>query len=622
MTRLRFGIRSFGPGLLAAALAVAALGEPRVAFLAPWAALLCLALLLWSGSKDLEWRLLPPLVGLTAALIAITGFRLGADTLSYVANVVSLLQDGDFEQSNQFAAWGLPVWEQGPGGMTVNAHPVGNAFVWLLPTVLAHLYVTLTGLHAATFISPPYLAAMVTTNLTIALSGALALARLLARTTGPAAAALGIVGTLLASPILFYLAEQPLMSHALAFGLTCWAIVAVARAAETGDRTFWLWAGAALGLAAACRFQAAVLVCLVPVFLLPRVRDLMRATLLIAAPFALALVPQAIVSVRTFGSLVPVPQGRGFMNWASPHWIDTLFSADRGLFNWHPWLLLGLAGLALPRPGLRRPALAGLAVAALTTWTNGAVFDFNGSDAFGARRYDIVVPFFAIGLARLLGALEPALRRRPLALPGLILAVPVLANVLLMADYATYFKASAPADAVMAARGRRLQQAADRAFGWMGPQTRFRIYDAFVGLYTYRNFRPGGDFDLATLESRFLRPGWSEVQGWDDGTLFRYALFPGACIVIPLEEPFDLRGYVLARAPARIQDQQISFTLNGRPIGDGALPVAWTEVPFVAPAALWVRGQNEFCVRLTKRRPGDEGNDLSYAAAVAKIQLP
>lgn len=609
-------------GHAAAGLALCSLAEPRASFLGPWCAFACLITLLFQARHGLEQRLLAPLVGVFAGTVSLTGYNLGADTLSYLAASTSMLQDLDLNVANQFLAWGRSAPEAGPAGMAVNAQPVGNAFVWAVPALLAHVYVRLTGAYPANFISPPYLGAMIAANLLVALSGALALARLLARHVGAATAALAVSVAVLASPVAFYLTLQPLMAHALAFGFSCWAIVRLVRAGETDTASDWIWAGAAIGAAVACRFQAAVLVALLPILGFREPRGLGRRAVCLVAPMAVILLPQIVVSLRTFGRILVIPQGSGFMNWASPHWPDTLFSADRGLFNWHPMLLLGALGLLLPSKVMARLALAGLSILILTTWVNGAVRDFNGSDAFGARRFDLVVPFLAIGLARLLAALTPFLERRPLALPGLLLALAVAWNASFMADYGKVFIASAPIEDVAAAHARRLHRGAMRALGWLGPRARFRIYDAFVGLYTYRNYRPGGDFDLATLDPPFMRPGWSEVFGWDDGTLFRYVLFPEACIVIPLEEPFDLHGHVLARAPARIKDQRMVLTLNGTAIADDALPSTWTEAPFKAPSHLWVAGENLFCIRLAKKRPGDEGDDFAYAAAVVRVQLP
>jgi hypothetical protein len=609
-------------GLAAGALAVFSLVEPRVSFLGPWCALACLVVFVSLAREGIRYHLLPSLIGLFAGIIAHVGYNLGADTLSYLANLASLLQDFDLDQSNQLVAWGLDASEAGPAGMSINAHPVGNAFVWAGPALIAHGYAILAGIYATNFVSPPYLGAVIATNLAIALSGALALARLLARQVGLGAATLAVSASVLASPVVFYLTEQPLMSHGLAFGFASWAIVAVARASRSDEISDWLWAGAAIGAATACRFQAAVLFALVPLLGAWDAKALLRRAFWVSPSALLMLLPQIVVFLKTFGQPFAIPLGSGFMDWASPHWADTLFSADRGLFNWHPMLVLGLFGLLLPRRSLGRLALSGAVVFTLTVWINGAVRDFNASDAFGARRYDIVFPFFAIGFARLLAAITPILARRPLALPALFLALAAAWNLSFMADYGKVFIASAPLADVASAQVHRLRRGAEASLGWLGPRMRFRIYDAFVGLYTYRNYQPGGNFDVATMESRFMGKGWSAIQGWDDGSVFRYLLYPQACILIPFETPFDLRGFVLARSPARIKDQRVTLILNGRTLTVAHLPPEWTEVPFVAPRDRWRAGENEFCIRADKKRPGDEGDDPAYAAAVIRVQLP
>ncbi len=97
------------------------------------------------------------------------------------------------------------------------------------------------------------------------------------------------------------------------------------------------------------------------------------------------------------------------------------------------------------------------------------------------------------------------------------------------------------------------------------------------------------------------------------------APFPSVWV---LGDPLDLRGFALARSPARIRDQYLTLVLNGRVLTKAPLPSVWTEVPFNAPRGLWVPGENEFCLRAIHKRPGDEGEALAYAAAVIKVQLP
>lgn len=610
-------------GLLASLLAAWALIDPRLAAIGPWAALVCFGALVRLASGGLHFRLLPPLVGIFAGVIAATGYNLEADTVSYMANAASLIQDRDLDVGNQRVAWGFPSSSRGPAGMTITPHPVGNAFVWALPVLLGHVYALLVRVYPTNFFSPPYFGVVILVNLVVALSGALALARTLARPFGETTAALAVLAAMLASPTVYYLAVQAVMVHGLTFGLAAWAIWAVDRAVTQDTAASWRWAGGVLGVACACRFQAIILIALVPLLSGMQPRILVRRFLHVAGPMAVALVPQAVVWFKTFGRLFAIPQGDGFMHWASPHWADTLFSADRGLFNWHPLLFLGLVGLLLIGPAFRRLALSGLTVFVFSVWINGAVDDFNGGDAFGARRYDLVIPFFAVGFARLLHQLRPVLVRSPLLLPSALVAAVTLWNFSFIGYYrAKDFQAAAPLEELASAQARRVQRVTETAFGVLGPGAKFRIYDAFVGLFTYRNYRPGGDFDVATLEPRYLREGWSAPRTWGDWPLFRYVLYPKACLVVPLAEPFEMHGALVARSPARIEGQTVRISLNGHLLTDAPLPAEWTDVPFVAPERLWVAGENLFCFEFSKKRPGDKGDDLAYVAAVVRLQLP
>ncbi|HRB11502.1 MAG TPA: hypothetical protein PKU70_00710 [Vicinamibacteria bacterium] len=77
-----------------------------------------------------------------------------------------------------------------------------------------------------------------------------------------------------------------------------------------------------------------------------------------------------------------------------------------------------------------------------------------------------------------------------------------------------------------------------------------------------------------------------------------------------------------ARSPARIHDQRLTLTLNSHWLATAALPADWTDIPFEAPSRFWQRGENEFCVSAARKRPGDEGDDQAFAAAVIRVQLP
>ena len=567
-------------------------------------------------------RLFLPLLALLLAVPCFLGFSLGADSMNYFAYTSSLLADRDLDFTNQWARLGFEDSSKTPTGLVPNVLSAGPGLIWMPAVALTHAWLSSTaGPVDPLRLSVPYYAAAAATSLAIILAAILTLARALEARFGAAFAWLAVLSVVLASPILYYAAVQPLMSHGLTFAFAAFCLAFTLRAERERTLPGWAWCGATLGLAMLCRAQAVPFVLMVLAGLW-RARAGWQAALVAAFAAAAFFSPQLLSWKVLYGSFLTIPQGDGFIDWKGRHAIDVLISADRGLFNWHPVLLLGLLGLLFAMKGLGAYAVAALAIFAFTTFLNGSVRDWNASAAFGGRRFDLVLPLLALGLAALLSKVRPLLARRPLLLPALALGLAVAWNVSLIDLRRGQPPTALPLDDLAGLQMGQARRAADASLGGLGPGARNLIYRAFVGLFVYGNYRPGGDLDLATLEPRFLRPGWSEVQQWDDGSAFRYLLFPEACIVIPLDQPFDLRGFVRARAPARIQEQRLTLSLNGHTLSTAELPASWTDIPFEAPERFWRPGENEFCVRAAKKRPGDEGDDLAFAAAVVRVQLP
>ncbi len=604
-------------GGLGAALCALALIDPRLRSLV-WVGLGLGAVTFF---RDRTRVFLPALAFFLAVPMA-TGFSFGADSLNYFAYTSSILADFDLDLANQWTRLGFELPARTVTGHIPNAMAVGCGLIWIPAVALAHLWLLVTGgPRDEMLLSSPYYAAAAATTISALWAGALLLCRAFSRRFDFTASAFAVATVVLASPILYYALVQPLMSHGLTFAFSAACFALVLRAEEQKTSAAWALCGACLGLAMACRPQAAPLALLVATGLF-RVRAGWKDILAAGGAALIAFLPQLVTWKVLYGSFVTVPQGEAFLDWTGAHALDTLVSADRGLFNWHPALLPGLVGLVLCVRRLSAYAPVALLIFVFTAFLNGSVLDWNASAAFGARRFDVILPLLAYGLAGLLVAARPTLMRKPLLLPSVGLVITVLWNGSLIDLRRGRPAAALPIDELASLQVGQARRAADATLGLLGPSARDVIYRVFVGLWTYENYRPGGDFDLATLEPRFLRVGWSSVQSWDDGLLFRYLLHPQGCIVIPLDEPFDLRGFVLARSPARIQDQRVALFLNGDLLGEALLPAAWTEVPFVAPRARWRAGENEFCIRAARRRPGDEGDDLAYAAAVARIQLP
>jgi hypothetical protein len=143
-------------------------------------------------------------------------------------------------------------------------------------------------------------------------------------------------------------------------------------------------------------------------------------------------------------------------------------------------------------------------------------------------------------------------------------------------------------------------------------------YDFFAGEYLFGEIGRGGALALAHADDRTVGPGFSGPAWREGGPAFRWALFPQACLVLPLRG--DLRPAavaILARAPRRVLPQEMTLLIGGVERGRVALGPAWSRVRFAVPVDAFVPGENPVCLRFTSALPGEAGP----AAAVAEVRL-
>lgn len=575
--------------------------------------------------------LLPLALACAYAMGAIVGPELRADGASYFAYLRSIAFDGDLDFANERAEWGLGEGPRTATGLTASAHPVGPAVFWSPFFALAHGYVRL-GLsarpYAADGFSLPYVRALALGTLTAVVLGAWALALTLSRRVGPKLAWLSALATIATSPILYYAFVVPAMAHGLTFAFAALLLWAWDRARLAPSLRSWGLVGLVLGALVLCRWQALVWVLLlVPLAVIQLRRGTARVPWLLAGAGLglLVFAPQLLAWKILFGLALTIPQGSGYVDWGAPHLSDVLISANHGLFTWTPAMALGLLGLFL---GWRREAwLHGpaLAVFAATAWVNGSVpdWDWAAGDAFGARRFDLVVPLLALGLARLLPWVASRLERRPLLAPVAALGLLALWNLGLVASFRTgRYQDAAPLDMVAKDQALRLRWVLERAFGVAaGPRGRALVYKVFSAEYVYTRFNRGGTFNLAEGDERWLGSGWAPFANRREEVHFRWALYPRACIQIPLQTPIFLPTEILARAPRKALPQRMTVAVNGVTAGGFDLTSEWSTYRVDIPRERVVPGQNELCLVFSNAAPGDEENGR-VAAAVSRIQLP
>jgi hypothetical protein len=453
---------------------------------------------------------------------------------------------------------------------------VGPALLWSPFYALADLLCRATG-RPADGDGAPYRNAVALAGLVYGWLGLAFLYRAAAPRVGRACALLASLAIGFGTFLYWYLAYAPTMAHAPAFAAAAAVVLVWLSPRPAGARRAALL-GLACGLATLLKWSSALLLLLPAAELLPRLlRREGRAPALrdgaIVATCALAVfAPQMIVWKLLYGSFLTIPQGASFVS-GGPQLDGVLFSPRHGLFSWSPLLYLALPGLVLfaRREPLR--ALAGLVLFAALARANAGVADWWGGSAFGARRFDVVLPLFGLGIALALEAGARLARARPLLFPALCLAGAVLWNLLLAGQY----------------RSGRWEFDAPVAFEEMG-QGAVSLVDRAIGspfslpgsLWAWwRSGRAPADYEASYMERRhgrwtirmgegerlFLEDGWSAPVACGGAPCRRIA-GASAGLVVPLHRAIGSRFGLRLRADGPGSDAtRLRVIVNQRPIG-------------------------------------------------------
>jgi hypothetical protein len=269
----------------------------------------------------------------------------------------------------------------------------------------------------------------------------------------------------------------------------------------------------------------------------------------------------------------------------------------------------------------------GLAIFLATSWINGSIaeWDWAGGDAFGARRYCLVVPLMALGIARIIELTKPLFGRLPLLVPATVIAMLVSWNFGFISHFrARKYPEAAPLSRLASDQAHLLRETAEDAMGSLaGPRGRALAYKILAGEYFYGELNRSGTIFLRSADARYLLDGWGAPSRRISRRTFRRALFPEACVRIPLDEPFPLRVSVSARAPDGVESQSMTMVANGNTLSSAPLSSEWAELPFVIPVEALVPGENVVCLRFATALPGElDGGEGDVAAFVERIQLP
>lgn len=346
-----------------------------------------------------------------------------------------------------------------PEQYTVTGHlnnhfAIGPAILWSPFLITAHLgvllYDGLGGHVAADGYSRPY---VMTMAFATAFYGFLAvfISFRLARNYLPERwAFLAALGIWFGSALPVYMYFNPSWSHAqsafsVALFLWYWNRT---RGARTWPQ--WLFLGAIGGLMLDVYYPN-VVVLMVPLleslagywksYRTPEhglIGRLFIGNVLFAVALMAAFFPTLITKKIIYGTFLTLGYG-GLWSWKSPALFKALFSADHGLFSWHPILLAAIAGLAILRKYDRQLGLYLMAVFVALVYTIGCDRDWDGHSSFGNRYFVSLTPLFILGLAAFFDWLARAWQeRRAAILAASATAVLILWNLGLVFQWGTH----------------------------------------------------------------------------------------------------------------------------------------------------------------------------------------
>ena len=405
----------------------------------------------------------------TLSLPAVTPRLYAADEIEYFAYLRSWWFDRDLSFDNEYRyfydhgiarAFGFRetfLDRTTSTGLRVNFGTVGCAILWTPFYAAADLAVTGAGRFgsevAADGFSRPYLAAVTYGSAVYGFLAVLISVWVARRVVGHGTLAAALVWV--STPLLFYMYLAPGMAHA------CSAFMAAAFvAAWLLVRERWTVGGvialAAIGALMAMVREQDALLGIGPALdfavtlgraVARRDRHAARRLLLGAAAglaiFAVVYLPQALAYTVLYGHLGPAPEVSSKMDWAAPHAIEVLLSAEHGLVAWTPMTALALCGLVwlawrpeaggrLDRASARWIGLLALLMVAGQIYVNGSIETWTQAGAFGQRRFVGLTVLFVLGLAHLFAA---ARGRFPQAIVAVLAGACLWWNLGLMAQF-------------------------------------------------------------------------------------------------------------------------------------------------------------------------------------------
>jgi hypothetical protein len=584
------------------------------------------------------------------------GARVQSDAFYYYAYLRSLVFDGDVSLANDYRMIGLGdkphLFEPTPTGYAHSAWTVGPAIVWSPFFAAGHVAATQLAARgrdvAVDGTSYPYRQSIVIAGLVYGLLGfwlTLRLCDVWFRSRVSDTAVALIAG---GSFMLWYTLIEPTMTHAPSMAAVAGFLLYWSRTRDTRSIGGWLALGVLAGVMTLIRWQN-LLFALVPacdaigalVAAWRRgdraaLRHVLTGGVVFTITAAVTFLPQMIAWKAIYGSWLAVSPVGPKIRLLDPQLVLTVFSSRNGLVAMSPILYVALAGLGLFAWRHRRAGGPLVLAVLIMIWFNASVQDWWGSDGFGGRRFDGIIPIAALGLATALEGLTELARTRPQWVVAGAAGLLVAWNATLMTaaqrgivrlgeavDYGRVGAAQAqiwhewighpfsyPANLWFALRNAVSPAAYDR----LGP-----------ALFLGDPLQPTGRIDVGGDDALLIGAGWFGPEQ-DGATTYRWS-DAGSELLVPLAHQTALTIQIRLRAFTYVGAPPQLLTIETGRQTFGPFPVAadWDVINIETPADAWRTGLNrvrlrfDYATRPLDVGPGQDGRALAAAVDVFRV---
>ena len=593
-----------------------------------------------------------------------TGARLQSDAFYYYAYLRSMTFDHDVSFANDYRLLGLGdktyLFDPTPTGYAHSAWTIGPAIIWSPFFAVGHLAATrlaAAGQEVATDgTSFPYRQSIVIAGLFYTLLGWWFTLRFAEQWFARREAATAVALMAGGSFMLWYSVVEPTMTHApsmaaVAGFLWCWAASRQRRRPEAPPRTqlvWWTALGLLAGLMTIIRWQNA-LFAIVPACELSAAlwvawrssrhgaaRRLLLGGLVFTVAAIVACVPQLMAWRSIYGTYIAISPIGPVIRWTMPQLELTLFSSRNGLFAMSPLLYVAAIGLLGFSARHRAAGLPLLVATAVMVYFNASIQDCWGSDGFGGRRFDGVLPILTLGLIVSWQWLRGLAARRPQTLVGVFLAGAVIWNLTLMSAAQRGVVRLGEAIAFGPVAGDQVRT----LHSWIGypfsvPANWWHALRNDVTVAAYDVLRPSyflgdplqpyGRVDIGGADGPLVGEGWGAAEREGD-TTFRWAA-GDAQVLVPLAHTAELtvqlrlRAFSFAGAPI----QRVTIETGRETFGPFEVGDTWQVIAIPTPASAWRAGVNHVRLRFERAtRPADVGaggDTRTLAAAVDFLRV-